>query len=85
MSWYQIAPLIAERTEDAVALCRAAMQSIAGQAVVLDVPASQEAFLAWLREVGFVKQRSLTRMVLGTNSAPGTPGRQFATAGPAFG
>ena len=84
-TYAQIGPLIAERTEDAVALCRAAMQSIAGQAVVLDVPASQEAFLAWLREVGFVKQRSLTRMVLGTNSAPGIPGKQFAIAGPEFG
>jgi creatinine amidohydrolase/Fe(II)-dependent formamide hydrolase-like protein/ribosomal protein S18 acetylase RimI-like enzyme len=84
-TYAQIGPLIAERTEDAVTLCSAAMQNLAGQALVLDVPASQEAFLAWLREAGFGEERRLTRMVLGTNGAPGIPGQQFAIAGPELG
>jgi GNAT superfamily N-acetyltransferase len=84
-TYAQIGPLIAERTEHAVALCRAAMRYLAGHAVVVDVPASHAIFLAWLCERGFVAQRRFTRMVLGTDHAPGTQEEQFAIAGPEFG
>ena len=59
----QIGPLVAESAEDAVLLCQVAVHGLAGQAVALDVPAEQGAFLSWLRSLGFAEQRPFVRMV----------------------
>jgi ribosomal protein S18 acetylase RimI-like enzyme len=81
----QVGPLVAETTDEALALCRAAMAELVGPAVVLDVPAAQETFLAWLQGVGFTVQRSFTRMILGRGSTPGVLAQQYAIAGPELG
>ncbi len=88
--YLQIGPIVAERNEDAVALCEACMRGMAAErAVVLDVPAFHPALRTWLEHLGFSHQRPLTRMVL--SSIPGHAAlgpqseRQFAIAGPELG
>jgi hypothetical protein len=83
--FHQIGPLIAEEATDAVALCRAAIGELAGHAAVIDVPEGQHELLDWLRELGFVEQRSLARMILRGGIQPQALDRQFAIAGPEFG
>jgi len=87
--YIQLGPVVAETTEDALALCRASMHGLAWQAVVLDVPAFQPALRAWLEGVGFSRQRSLLRMALSRTQdqaalAPQLR-RQCAIAGPELG
>jgi len=89
MRYVQVGPIVAERNEDAVALCAACMRGLAGQAIVLDVPAFQPELRAWLEHLGLSHQRSLTRMVLSptrgdTALAPQFE-HQFAIAGPELG
>jgi ribosomal protein S18 acetylase RimI-like enzyme len=87
--YVQVGPIVAEEGEDALSLCAACMRGLAGEAVVLDVPAFQPELRAWLERLGFVRQRTLTRMV--RSSAAGRaplgpqPDRQFAIAGPELG
>jgi GNAT superfamily N-acetyltransferase len=82
----QLGPAAAETPEQAIALCRDALATWEGRAVVVDVPAWQEAFLAWLRGEGFAVQRPFTRMSLGAPlPQPAGPARCFAIAGPEFG
>jgi GNAT superfamily N-acetyltransferase len=82
----QLGPVVAETDQDAMALCQAGLRAWVGRAVVVDVPASQEAFLEWLLGVGFAVQRPFTRMVLGAPLArPEAPVRQYAICGPEFG
>ena len=82
----QLGPVAAETDQEAIALCRAALSAWSGQAVVVDVPASQERFLDWLRGAGFDVQRPFTRMALGEPLArPEVPAQQFAICGPEFG
>jgi predicted N-acetyltransferase YhbS len=80
----QIGPLVAERVEDALALCQAALGACAGEPVLLDVPLSQERFRAYLAHMGFVDRRTFVRMVVGAD-LPGTLAYQYAIAGPEFG
>ena len=83
--FYQIGPLVAGRAADAIALCRAVIGELAGQAAVIDVPEGQHELLDWLCGLGFVEQRSFTRMCLGSSVQPQALDRQFAIAGPEFG
>jgi hypothetical protein len=46
---------------------------------------SQAAALAWLQQQGFVFQRPFTRMVHGTDAAPGDPTTIVLAAGPELG
>ncbi|MFN2157777.1 MAG: hypothetical protein ACK2UX_21305, partial [Anaerolineae bacterium] len=89
LRYIQLGPIVAETSEDALALCRASMRDLVGQAVVLDVPAFQPALRAWSKSLGFARQRSLLRMTLsGTQDqaalAPQSR-RQCAIAGPELG
>ncbi len=81
----QIGPVVAENPEDARAVVQAALQSLDGAAVQLDVPEAQGDFMRWLMDAGFSVQRTFSRMVLGDAPTPGEPARQFAAAGPEFG
>ena len=63
----------------------APLSSLTAQAIVIDVPAAQEAFIDWLTSAGFAKQRSFMRMVYGPNAHPGLPHRVFAICGPELG
>jgi GNAT superfamily N-acetyltransferase len=84
-NFYQLGPLVAETPAEAIALAGAALGQVAGQPVVIDAPAAQTAFLAWLAGLGFERQRSFARMVYGQNHHPGQPEKVFAAAGPEFG
>lgn len=81
----QVGPVVAERVEDATALCQAALAGLVGRAVALDVPALQRDFLAWLRGLGFAEQRSFTRMCRPGGRALGALEQQFAAGGPELG
>ena len=84
-TFIQLGPLVAETVDDAIAVCLLSLGTLAGEAVVLDVPSSQERFLHWLLEKGFVEQRSFTRMFLGSGRASGNLAHQFAISGPELG
>jgi GNAT superfamily N-acetyltransferase len=81
----QLGPLIAETVDDAIEVCTPSFGTLAEEAVVLDVPSTQERFLQWLLERGFAEQRSFTRMFLGSGRASGTLAQQFAISGPELG
>ena len=87
--YVQVGPVVAERDEDAIALCEACLRGLAGEAIVLDVPAFQPALRAWLERTGFSRQRSLARMVLAPPRGDTALGpqreRQYAIAGPELG
>ncbi|MBN1641745.1 MAG: GNAT family N-acetyltransferase [Anaerolineae bacterium] len=85
----QVGPLVAETVEDAVALCRASLLGLRGRPAVLDVPAYQDALREWLRELGFVRERTLARMALVPWNVAPSPGAeqalQYAIGGPELG
>lgn len=82
---HDLGPLVAETVADAQTVAAAALAALPGQSVIVDVPAVQGEFMAWLRQAGFTPQRQLTRMFLGGHESRGDPARQFAIAGPEFG
>jgi ribosomal protein S18 acetylase RimI-like enzyme len=84
-AFIQLGPVVAETVEAAIAVCMASLGALAGEAVMLDVPSTQERFLHWLSEMGFADQRSFTRMFLGRGRASGTRGQQFVISGPELG
>jgi GNAT superfamily N-acetyltransferase len=84
-NYTQIGPVIAAQVSEARSLVAAAMDMVAGQPAVIDVPDSQPEFGQWLREVGFVPQRTLWRMFHGQARLTGDAGRQYAIAGPDLG
>jgi GNAT superfamily N-acetyltransferase len=61
------------------------LNSSGGSKVIWDIPDDNTAAVAWAKQHGFIEQRTLTRMYLGENSAPGDPRMQFAIAGPELG
>jgi GNAT superfamily N-acetyltransferase len=82
----QLGPVVAETDRQAIDVCRAALSAWQDRAVVIDVPASQDAFLAWLRDSGFEIQRPFTRMSYGSPLPRSTGETQtFAICGPEFG
>jgi hypothetical protein len=84
-NYTQIGPVIAESLAGAQSLVIAAMNHLAGQPAVMDVPDSQSEFGRWLSEVGFAPQRPLWRMFHGQSRPAGDCSRQFAIAGPDLG
>lgn len=85
----QLGPVVAGTVEQASSLCEATLAAWAGRtgkAAVIDVPASQDAFLAWLCASGFEVQRPFTRMACGAPLPPPSGAAQtFAICGPEFG
>ena len=74
-----------ETTTEAIDLTKVALSTLAGQGVVIDVPAYQDDLLHWLISVGFTRQRPFIRMYYGSNQNPGLPQQVFAISGPELG
>lgn len=53
--------------------------------VYWDIPDHQTSAVSLAKHLGFKRQRSFTRMVLGENCSPGNPQYQWAIGGPAIG
>jgi GNAT superfamily N-acetyltransferase len=81
----QIGPLLADAPEVAQRLMHDALQPFVGEAVYVDPLDRQTAALTWLQQQGFVFQRPFTRMVHGTDAAPGDPATIVLAAGPELG
>jgi GNAT superfamily N-acetyltransferase len=76
-----VGPVLADDTETAIALTRAALGRTAGP-VYIDSLDNQTAFNAYLAERGFTVQRGFTRMLVGRSAPFDDPRRVFAIAGP---
>jgi hypothetical protein len=81
----QIGPIVAEGTEDAAAVAAAALGTLPGRPILMDVLNGQDEFLRWLETRGFTGQRPFIRMCRGPNRRSGRPALQFAGAGPELG
>ena len=80
-----IGPLVADSMDDAKALLAQVSKDLIGKSVVIDVPAAKTDWLAWLSELGFSRQRSLSRMYLNTNLPSKKIDSLFAIMGPELG
>lgn len=80
-----IGPIIAQDTESAKELLKAALQTAQGHPLIVDVMHNEPEWIAWLLEMGFKEQRQFVRMFRGKNHFPGAREKQFAIIGPEFG
>jgi len=80
-----LGPIAAASVAAAGGLVQALLARSGGQTVYWDIPDPNVPAVAWAREAGFREERSLMRMFLGDNVAPGNPFQQFALAGPEVG
>ena len=83
--YHHIGPVMATNTDDSKVLISQALNSLVGQAVVVDVLCDKEELVAWLRTIGFVEQRKFIRMYKHINPFPGAVDKQFLICGPEFG
>ena len=81
----QLGPLVAADFETARCLFMYALDQCQDKDVIVDVPAAQKEWRAFLEDLGFVPQRSFTRMFLGELKHPGQPDNQYAITGPELG
>jgi len=81
----QIGPAYASSSLAVKALIQSALGQLAGQAVVVDIPASKSELFEWLEECGFISQRSFERMYLNNNPFPGITDSQYLICGPELG
>ena len=80
-----LGPVVATSADTARQLVEALLARGDGGRIFWDIPDQNAAAVEWARQRGFSPQRSLTRMYLGENLAPGDPRLQFALAGPEIG
>ena len=80
-----LGPVVAARPAAGLSLLEALVARASGQSVLWDLPDQIAPAVAWARSQRFVPQRSLIRMYLGQNLAPGNPRKQLAVAGPEIG
>ncbi len=80
----QIGPLLADDDTVAAALLSDALKATRGTLYV-DLLDRRRALLPWLQEAGFAFQRPFTRMVYGTDAAPGDLANIVLAAGPELG
>ena len=80
-----LGPIVATSAQAGLQLVEALLAGSAGEKVFWDIPDANTAAVVWACEHGFARQRMLTRMHLGRNSAPSNPLQQFALAGPEVG
>jgi GNAT superfamily N-acetyltransferase len=83
-AWY-VGPLVANEPEAAEQLLRSALQSVAGQPVLIDPLLPNPHAIDLARSVGLEHQRPFTRMCRGRNDFPGTPESIYSPAGPEIG
>lgn len=82
--FYQVGPVLSRSFEDARAVLVPSFRSLAGQAVMVDVPEIHTPLRDWLRRLGFTDQRCFIRQVRGESPAT-QPAAYMAIAGPEFG
>ncbi|MBF0276935.1 MAG: GNAT family N-acetyltransferase [SAR324 cluster bacterium] len=80
----QLGPIVARDSKTAILIAGRALKDIR-EPVYIDALDRHQTFLTWLKEQGFVPQRSFTRMYLGTLTEFDQPNCIFATAGPELG
>ena len=80
----QLGPLVARDAESARALLGSALGLVAAP-LYLDLVDRENALVDWLEARGFAFQRPFTRMVHGTDRAPGNASLVFCPAGPELG
>ncbi|WP_273276148.1 GNAT family N-acetyltransferase [Maribacter polysiphoniae] len=85
LNFFQIGPLMAETTDDAINLIEIVLKEQVGKSVVIDVLNDQIPVKQRLTALGFTCQRSFVRMYLKDNSFAGSVSKQFLIAGPELG
>jgi GNAT superfamily N-acetyltransferase len=80
-----LGPIVAISAQAGLQLVEALLAGSAGEKVFWDIPDANTAAVVWACEHGFARQRMLTRMHLGRNSALSKAVQQFALAGPEVG
>jgi GNAT superfamily N-acetyltransferase len=80
-----LGPVTTRSPEVARGLVTGLMASGGSEPVYWDIPDLNEHAREWAENWGFTRQRTLTRMFRGENSAAGNPRMQFALAGPELG
>jgi GNAT superfamily N-acetyltransferase len=80
-----LGPVVAGSGDVGVRLGNALLVRGEGRKIYWDIPDQNATATRLARESGFAPQRTLTRMYLGENTAPGNPLQQFAIAGPEVG
>ncbi len=80
-----LGPVVATSAAAGVELIQGLIDRSEGQAILWDIPDQNATAVFCAEQHGFTCQRSLTRMFLGQNLAPGNPQQQFALTGPETG
>ena len=80
-----IGPLLAWDAEAAPLLLHDALRPLADRPVYIDLLDTHRHLLPWLQQQGFAFQRPFTRMVHGTDAAPGDPTTIVLAGGPELG
>lgn len=81
----QIGPVVANSITQAKQLVAAALNNCNTKPVIIDALLHNSQWVDWLKDIGFVEQRTFTRMYKGVNRYPGIPEKQYAIAGPEYG
>lgn len=85
VKYTQLGPVYAESERMAKSLICSAINSIPGEAAVVDIAADQTNLMQWLEDHGFTAQRPFERMYLNNNPHPGVIEKQYLIGGPELG
>ncbi len=80
-----LGPVAATSADGAIQLIRGLLARGDGGRIFWDIPDPNHTAVSFAQQHGFTAQRTLTRMYLGENAAPGDARKQFALAGPELG
>jgi GNAT superfamily N-acetyltransferase len=80
-----IGPVVADSIQSAQKIVLTVLQVCGYGNVIMDVPTCNAHWVTWLTELGFVRLREYSRMILGSEHTFGQLEKQFAIAGPEFG
>ena len=80
-----VGPVIAESESAGLEIVEGLLERARGHDVYWDIPDGHTALVRWTEARGWVRQRPLTRMVLGRNATPGNRRQQIALSGPETG
>ena len=80
-----LGPIVATGAEAGEAIVRSLLGNAGQRRVFWDIPDDTRGAGLLVKELGFTKQRVLTRMFLGVNGNPGRPERIWALAAPEIG
>lgn len=82
---FYLGPVVAKSAPVGRALIVALATRVTGKSIYWDAPDPNASVVELPEQLGFTRQRTLTRMYLGENANPGNPQMQFAIAGPETG